>query len=187
MELIADLIKLILPAGLVLYAMYLAVRAFIHKEIQQMQSLVQTSRNELEIKKTELSLKNKEQMLPIRLQAYERMCLFLERISPHQLILRLNNSEFSVGLFQQILIQEIRNEFGHNLSQQMYMSDEAWIWIKKAMEETILFINNSALELNEDSNGLELAKKILENSHHLQIDTTRDALQFLKNEIRQFF
>ncbi len=191
MELFLELIKILLPAALVLYAMFLVVRSFVSKEIQQTQAIqeaqLKQKQIELDLKQKEVELKNKEQTLPIRLQAYERMCLFLERISPAQLIPRMNNQEFSVGLFQQILIQEIRNEFAHNLSQQMYLSDEAWLLIKRAMEETILLINNSTMELNEDAPGIELAKQILGNVREHGINPSGDALQYLKEEMRQFF
>lgn len=180
MELLTELVKLIIPAGIVLYAMYLVVRSFVNKEIEQ-------AKIQLALKQKEVDLKNKEQTLPIRLQAYERMGLFLERISPAQLIPRVNKPEFTVGLFQQVLIQEIRSEYGHNLAQQMYMTEEAWNLIKRAMEETILLINNSMIDLDEDGPGIELAKRILINSREHDINPTAEALSFLKTEVSQLF
>ncbi len=191
MELISELVKLLLPAALVMWAMYLTIRSLSQKEITTARSFfenqAQIREAEREIQDKELQLKNREQVLPIRFQAYERMCLFLERISPAQLVPRMNNPEFSVGLFQQVLLQEIRNEFAHNLSQQMYMSNDAWLWIKKAMEETVVMINNSATSLDEDAPGIELAKRILENARDHDWHPSQDALLFLKEEIRQFF
>lgn len=191
MDVIIEIIKILLPAGLVLYAMYLVVRSFVYKEIQEAKAASETDQQrqlaELQLKKQEVELKNKEQILPIRLQAYERMCLFLERISPAQLIPRLNNQELNVGLMQHLLIQEIRNEFAHNLAQQIYISNDAWLMVRKAMEETILLINNSSLELADEAPGYELSKKILENAHQLGINPTEDSLNFIKDEIRDLF
>lgn len=187
MELLIELLKLLLPAGLVLYGMYLTVKSFVNKEISALQEQVKLKQTDALIAQKEVELKNREQTLPIRLQAYERMCLFLERISPAQLIPRLNNPEFSVGLFQQILIQEIRNEFAHNLSQQIYISNEAWLYITKAMEETILFVNNSTVELNEEASAVELSVRILNNAREFNINPTEDALRVLKAEVRQLF
>jgi hypothetical protein len=186
-ELFADLLKILLPAGLVMYAMYLTLRSFTQKEIQQLEAERHIKLADLQSKKLEVELKNKEQILPIRLQAYERMCLFLERISPAQLIPRVNNPEFSVGLYHQILLQEIRNEFGHNLSQQMYISNEAWEITKKAMEEMIVLVNNSTLGLNEEMSGVELSIKILTHSRELNLNPSADALDFLKAEMREQF
>jgi hypothetical protein len=190
MELLLDLIKILLPASLVLYAVYLVMRSFIDKEIQQLQTQtnlqLQIKQTELEIKQKDVEIKNKEQVLAIRLQAYERMCLFLERINPIQIIPRLNNPEFSVGFFQALLIREIRNEFSHNLAQQLYMSNEAWNLIVKATEEIIVLINNSTSNLNEEASASELSKQILTNVTEYNIRPTEIALDFLKNEARVF-
>jgi hypothetical protein len=115
------------------------------------------------------------------------MTLFLERISPSHLVPRLNNPDFTVGFFQQVLIQEVRNEFGHNLSQQIYLSSDAWLLIKQALEESILLMNNSAMALDENTDGVELAKKILTNVREHSINPTENALEFLKAEVRTMF
>lgn len=186
-----DLIKILLPAGLVLYAMYLVVRSFIGKELQQAQNqsnlALQLKQIDLNIKQKEVEIKNKEQVLPIRLQAYERMCLYLERITPIQIIPRLNNPEFTVGFFQALLIHEIRQEFSHNISQQLYVSNEAWNLIVKATEEVIVLINNSTTGLDEETSAFELSKNILKNVTEFNIRPTEIALDFLKNEARGIF
>ncbi|GAB4396005.1 MAG: hypothetical protein OHK0053_08400 [Microscillaceae bacterium] len=191
MEFWTELLKIFLPTALVLYGMYLVVLTFVRKELVQLEKSQATQLKmqeaELLLKQKEVELKNKENVLPIRLQAYERLVLYLERISPPQIIPRLNHPEFSVGMLQQLLIQEIRNEFTHNLSQQMYISEEAWMLIKKATEETILLINNSSVGLHEDALSLELAKKILENARAHGIYPTEEALVFLKTEVKGLF
>lgn len=191
MEFAIELVKILVPSAILLYAMFLVIRTFVNKEIQQLRentrAQVEMRQADMAIKQKEVELKNKEQVLPTRLQAYERMCLFLERISPTQLVPRVNNPEFSVGLFHQVLIQEIRNEFAHNLSQQMYVSDDAWLLITKAMEEMIVLVNNSMMGVNEDAPGWELGKKVLENVREHNIEPTKDALQFLKDEVRTLF
>ncbi|TAF66266.1 MAG: hypothetical protein EAZ55_06470 [Cytophagales bacterium] len=180
MELAAELLKIVLPAGLVLYGMYLTFKAFASSEIEKI-------KNERHLKIAEVALKHSEQTLNIRLQAYERLCLFLERISPANIIPRVSNPAMSVGLLQQVLNNEIRQEYNYNLSQQVYISDEAWILIKKATEETILLINNSTVGISEDAPAVELAKKVLENAIQLQLDLTQDAVQKLKSEVRALF
>jgi hypothetical protein len=173
MELVADLIKVLLPAGLVLWAMYLTVNSFIKKEILQ---------KELDIK-----FESSKILLPIRLQAYERMALFLERISPNNLLVRLSGRVTTVAEFQQLMLIEIREEFSHNLSQQVYMSDEAWINVKNAMNETVTLINLSSKELPAEATSLELSKRILELVLTKNITPSEDALKFLKQEMRDTF
>jgi hypothetical protein len=173
MELVADLIKVILPAGLVLWAMYLTVSSFIKKDLVQ---------KELEIK-----AETTKTLLPIRLQAYERMALFLERISPNNLLIRLNGQTPNVLSFQQLMLSEIREEFSHNLSQQVYMSDEAWTTVKNAMNETVALINLSAKDLSPDAPAIELSKRIFEIMMGKEVNPSDEALKIVKQEMRDSF
>jgi hypothetical protein len=171
-DVIIDLAKILLPASLVLYAAYLFVRTQIQKEI--------------EIRKLEIHGKGIETVLPIRLQAYERMTLFLERISPQNLLVRLN-AGMPAREFHQLLLQEIRSEFNHNVSQQVYMSVEVWELIKNAKEDLILAINEAASEVAPDAPSLDLSKKIFEKFLNKQVDVIGHALNELKKEIQRTF
>ena len=173
MEIVSDLLKILLPAAAVLFAMFLTVKAFLNKDLEK--------------RLVDIKIKNTEQILPNRLQAYERMCLFLERISPHNLVVRLNDPLYNVIQFQQKLLFEIREEFNHNLSQQIYMSDQSWALIRNSMEEVIAIINKSSIDLPQDGRSIELAKMIFENLIQRNEDPTTKALKYLKNEIRQVF
>ena len=173
MELVADLVKIILPAGLVLWAMYLTVSSFIRKDVVE---------KELTIK-----AETTKTLLPIRLQAYERMALFLERISPNNLLIRLNGQTPNVVSFQQLMLSEIREEFSHNLSQQVYMSDEAWTVVKNAMNEIVALINLSAKNLAPESPAFELSKRIFEVIMEKNVNPSDEALRVIKQEIRANF
>jgi hypothetical protein len=173
MELLIDLVKIVLPSALVLYGMYLTVKSFLSKDFD----------NQL----IKLKAKNTEVTLPLRLQAYERMSLFLERMTPNNLLIRLNDVNYNVGELQEILLFEIRQEFNHNLSQQIYMSDEAWQQIKDAIENLMAVINDCASELKKDEPSLQLVKKIFSKIIENQNDITSNALRFIKNEVRNYF
>lgn len=174
MELIiADFLKILIPAALVLYAMYLTVKSFLDKEFQQ--------------KALSLKSSDREVLLPIRLQAFERMVLFLERITPNNMLLRLNDSRYSAREFQQVLVHEMREEYNHNLSQQVYMSDESWAAVRGAMEEVIAMINQAADELPEDARSIDLSRVVLQKAIDRQLDPTGRALHRLKQEIRTIF
>lgn len=170
---ITDFAKILLPASLVLYAAYLFVRTQVQKEI--------------DLKKLEIRGKNIDTILPIRLQAYERMTLFLERISPQNLLVRLNTAGLPAREFHQLLLQEIRNEFNHNSTQQVYMSPEVWELIKNAKEDLILAINEASTEVLPDASSLELSKKIFEKFLNKQVDVIGHALNELKKEIQRNF
>lgn len=173
MDALLEFGKILLPAGAVLYAMYLVVKMFLSKEMEKIH---------LDIK-----VKNSEIVLPIRLQAYERVCLFLERITPNNLIVRLNSSDYTAVEFQHILLREIREEFNHNLSQQLYITDASWTLVKNAMEEIVMTINEAAGELNEDAKSLDLGKVIFDKTVQRQQQAVDFALQHLKEEIGEVF
>jgi hypothetical protein len=173
MELVADLVKIILPAGLVLWAMYLTVSSFIKKDIVE---------KELVIKAETIKT-----LLPIRLQAYERMALFVERIAPNNLLIRLNGRAENSLEFQQLMLSEIREEFSHNLSQQVYMSDQVWTIVKNTMNETVALINLSARDLSPNAPALELSKRIFEVILDKNINFSEEALRLIKQEIRENF
>ena len=173
MEMVYDLLKITIPAVLVLYSTYLMVRSYFSK---QMDELHLTLRH-----------KNQETVLPVRMQAYERVCLLLERITPNNLIPRVNEKEMTAGQLQAVMVSEIRSEMNHNLSQQVYMSDDAWIYVKSAVEQQISMIKESANELPGDATSLDLARKVFEKNMANQTDTISGALTFIKSEIRELF
>jgi len=173
MEIVADILKITLPAAIVLYAMYVTVTAFIRKGLTE--------------KKLEAQRLNIQTVLPIRLQAYERMCLFLERINPNNLIMRLSGTATSAIELQKILLQELREEFNHNLSQQVYMSHDAWERVRAAQQEVITLINQAAANIKADDAPIELSKKIFEKVVQENLNPTADALQFIKAEIQREF
>ncbi|MCF6295330.1 MAG: hypothetical protein L3J25_06540 [Flavobacteriaceae bacterium] len=89
--------------------------------------------------------------LPIRLQAYERMALFLERITPSKLLIRVSPISSSREDYESLLIRSIDQEFEHNLSQQIYLSDECWNIITAAKNATIQLIRKASLLEKTDS------------------------------------
>ena len=93
----------------------------------------------------------------------------------------------TAGQLQGLMVSEIRNELNHNLSQQVYMSDDAWIYVKSAVEQLISMINESANELRGEATSLDLAKKVFEKNVSNQTDTISGALGYIKNEIRELF
>lgn len=173
MEILSDLLKVGLPAALVLYAMYLTVSSFLKKSFDEKES--DTRRRQVEI------------ALPIRLQAYERICLFLERITPNNLLIRLSGNAANAIEFQALLLHDIREEFNHNLSQQVYMSLHAWERVRNAQQEVAILINQAAAGITPDAPPIELSKKIFELMIQENRNPTADTLKYIKEEIQQTF
>lgn len=173
MEALIEFGKIIIPAGLVLYAMYLIVKSFINSELDK--------------KRIEVRGQSIETILPNRLHAFERVILFLERISPNNLIVRLNNGNYTAKEFQQILLNEIREEYNHNVSQQLYMSEEVWELVKSAKEDLIVTINDSVSTLPAEATGVDLSKMIFERTIQKEPDPIQHALLSVKREIWETF
>ncbi len=124
-----------------------------------------------------------KQLLPLRLQAYERLVLFVERLDPNNLLLRLHIPGLSAVDFQEALLAEIRAEFQHNVTQQLYVSDVAWSVVRRLKEDTIALIRNGGSGLSATATANELIKILLahiaeqeENPYHL-------ALKAIKSEL----
>ena len=115
------------------------------------------------------------------------MSLFLERLSPGNLVLRLNSSNLTAKELQQRMVSEIREEFNHNLSQQIYMSDKSWSLIKNTVEDVIALINTNAEKLDEDAKSVELAKLIFNEIEKREVDPVAVTLSEVKSEIRDIF
>jgi hypothetical protein len=173
MEILIEFGKLLIPALLVLYAMYLTVKSVLEKDIEK--------------KEVDLKIKNYETILPLRLQAYERIALLLERITPNNIMLRLNKPGLSAKEFQIILVREIRDEYNHNLSQQIYIDDKTWVLVRKAIEDTINLINQSAMNLKEEARAMDLTKAVFADIMQNEVDSVEHALGQLKKEVSQFY
>lgn len=173
MDALIDLVKILVPASVVLYAVYLMVRSFIIKEI--------------ELRKLEVRSRSLETILPVRLQAYERMTLFLERTSPQNLLIRINAPGLTARDFHKMLLDEVRNEYNHNVSQQVYIGEGVWSLIKNAKEDLTMLINDASSQVPADGSSIDLAKRIFELALEKKVDPMGHALSELKREIQQIF
>jgi hypothetical protein len=171
MEILYEILKIVVPAALVLLASWIILRNMI--------------RNDQNTRRHELILQGARTVTPIRLQAYERIVLFLERISMESLLLRVSNPDMTAGQLQTALLSAIRNEFEHNLSQQIYMSPQAWEVVKNARSNTIKIINSEAEKIKSNAPAIVFSKILLEKVMELEKEPTRVAIDFIKSEISE--
>jgi len=165
-----DILKYTIPLALTLLAVYLLFHRFFRHEALKLES---ERRRALQ-----------KEVFPVRMQAYERIVLLLERISPNQLILRINRPGLNALQFQSLMIQTIRDEYDHNLSQQVYISSRAWELVRTAKEEMIRLINTAAGNIAKEAPAPELAGKLLEMHASLQHDPLSRAIETVKQEAR---
>jgi hypothetical protein len=169
MEVLQNILLITIPSLMVFLASFFAMRNLI--------------RNDQDKRRQELILQNSRTITPIKLQAYERIVLFLERISLESLIVRTNSPGMSAAQLHSALLNNIRSEFEHNLSQQIYMTQQAWEVLKNARSNTIKIINTEFEKAAENSNSLDLSRKLLERLMEIEKEPTRIAIEYIKNEV----
>lgn len=132
-----------------------------------------------------LHRENQKQSLPLRLQAYERMTLFLERISPGKLLVRTPPLSEDKKAYESLLVHTIEQEFDHNLTQQIYISDECWNISKAAKNGTIALIRKTVLKEDIDS-ASKMREMIL--TEIIEKGSPSDtALTAIKTEVEDLF
>lgn len=136
-------------------------------------------------RKQETRMKFSEETLPIRLQAYERVTLFLERMKPELMIMRLAQPNMNTVDLQQAILENIRSEYEHNLSQQIYLSSEAWAHVIAARQSMIQLVSTSASNEKPDAPYMEYATSLLEEYGSINDDPTSLAIKFLQEEVKE--
>lgn len=179
-----EIAKYVLPSLVVFLTAWLIIKSFVHTQDKR---YVAQLEHEQKQRLLEIKMGNQKSLLPVRLQAYERMALFLERISPGSLVLRLNQPGASILMLQSILVQTIREEFDHNVAQQIYISAKTWDLVKSSRDEMIKLVNSAAMILPPDAKSIELSKKIIELSVELSPLPSEIALSALKTEVKELW
>ena len=169
MELLKEILLISIPSLIVFLTAYLLIK----KSIE----------NDRERRRQEIILQNSRTITPVRLQAYERLTLFLERMSVESLIMRTNKQGMDAKTLHSTLLSTIRSEYDHNLAQQIYVSPQAWEVIKSARSNTIKIINTVAEKIPPTATGSELSKNLLEAVMEMDQEPAKVALVFLKKEI----
>lgn len=141
--------------------------------------------NEFNLRKFTLQKDLQKDAFPIRLQAYERMALFLERISPAKLLIRVQPTSSNKEDYESLLIANIEQEFEHNLSQQIYVTDECWSIINAAKNATIQMIRKASL-LEKTKTANKLREVILTDLMDKR-PPSNAALSFIKNEVSEMW
>lgn len=173
MEDILEIIKYTLPSLVVFLTVYYFLKKYFENE--------EKKRNQ------QVLLKSQDIITPLRLQAYERIILYLERISPENLLVRINKSGYSSKALQAELLNAIRTEWEHNLSQQLYVSHKAWEVVKNTKANIIKHINIISEKVKGDSPAMNLSKAILESLMDQEKVPSIDAINFLKDEMNKLF
>ena len=172
MDAIIEFLKFTIPGLIVFATSYFLIKAFFENEEKKRQAEYKSGNHKL--------------ITPVKLQAYERLIMFLERISLDSLLVRVMEPSMTVERLQSALLMTVRAEFEHNLSQQLYVSVKTWNTIRASKENVIRLINTVASTLDSKAPGFELSKRILDAIIVTEKSPVQTSIDLLKLEAEQF-
>ncbi|MCU4175939.1 hypothetical protein [Carboxylicivirga sp. N1Y90] len=144
-------------------------------------------KHNLKLKQIELASSLKKELIPNKIQAYERVTLLLERIHPETLILREQQAGLSNMQLHKQLLKSIRTEFDHNIAMQIYMPSKTWEYVTKARDEVSKLINTCSSQVQPNNPSMELAHKILEKTINETNYYITKAKEKLNNDIELMY
>lgn len=165
---ILEILKLAIPAIVVFLTAYYMLKTYLDKQLQ--------------LKSLEIRQSQAQTTLPLRLQAYERLSLFCERISLPNLLLRVRRDNMSAGELHLALLLAIQQEYEHNITQQVYVSAQLWEIIKLARDEAVNFVALVAEKVDTKANGRELAQALFHFLNQRETTAVEKALLAVKKE-----
>ena len=170
---LSEILKIAIPSLVVFFTALFVLKTVLQKENEN--------------RRLQIVLQNQKIITPLRLQAYERIILFLERISPNSVIMRLQTPNMTVQQLHKEMLVLIRSEFEHNLSQQLYLSVDAWEQIRNAKEKTVKLLNMCLDGMDQNENAIKYSQVIFEKLIEIEKSPTQEAIDFIKNEIKQLY
>ena len=130
-------------------------------------------------------IERKKHIDPMRIQAYERCIILMERIRPQALVMRIYKGGMNARFTQSEFVKTIREEFNHNMSQQLYISDNAWSLLVLAREEIVQLIQLCSQDLSDADSGGDFSQKLMSTYHLLEKSPIDEAIKFLKQEMNK--
>jgi hypothetical protein len=171
MEHFWELLKYTLPSLVLFLTIFFLMKSYL--------------KNRISLEGMKLQANKKSEMLPLRIQAYERLMLFCERINIEQLVYRLREPDMKVKGLQSILMIAVQQEFEHNLSQQIYASSNLWKIIELAKNEVLNTIVTTADKFDPEEDALSYSNALISGQSTGPIlDTAKEAL---RSEVKLLF
>ena len=171
--LLLDILKLTIAGIGVVYVAFYLLKPYLDKS-ERLQIL-------------ELKKASDNQTLPLRLQAYERVVLFVERINPSSLLLRLSGTSYSAAELHMIAVQEVSNEYQHNITQQVYVSSRAWAVVRRLKDDTVNLLNGTLRGLPENATGLDFSRALLTHLSQLEDSPYEMAGSMIRKDLEELF
>lgn len=173
MNTVVEILQLTIPGLIVFATAYFVLKNFLHNQLALRQ---------LEIKQNQQNITT-----PLRLQAYERLSLFCERINLPSLMLRTRQEAMNAAQFKATLLLSIQQEYEYNITQQVYVSDQLWEIVKIARDDSVNTVSLAAELVDNHANSIELAQAIVSILEKRGITAVDKALQAIKKETAILF
>jgi hypothetical protein len=171
MEHFWELLKYTLPSLVLFLTVFFLMKSYL--------------KNSISLEAMKLRAGKKSETLPIRIQAYERLMLFCERINIEQLVYRLREPGMKVKDLQSILMIAVQQEYEHNLSQQIYASSNLWKIIELAKNEVLNTIVTTADNFDRDEDALSYSNALISGKSSVPVlDKAKEAL---RSEVQLLF
>jgi len=168
-----DLFKILIPAS----AVVIVVQIMLKNHFDDVKSRDNLS----------MIREQKKDIRPLQMQAYERLILYLERLQPDNLMMRSQKPGMSSRALHSAILRSIRQEYEHNMTQQLYVSESAWKLVLMAKDEVTKLINLSASQVQENGSSLDLGNQMMNLVMKLEKMPTDVAIQGLKREFQSKF
>lgn len=170
MQVVLEILRYTIPSLVVFAGVYMLVKSFLTQQLER--------------ERLRVRLEAQSQTLPLKMAAYERASIFLQRISPESSIPRHSNmGTIPAMVLHHNLVEEIRIEFEHICSQQIYISIEAWANVIMAKEQTLTLYHRVLSRMDENSTNIDFAKATFELCSEENIYPSKIAQEFLNREV----
>ncbi len=172
LDFLLELLKLTIPGLVVFFTAWYLIREFLQKQVQ--------------LKQVEINQQARKTTLPLKLQAYERLALLMERIQVPNLVLRIRVDGTNAAALRIALLMAIQQEFEHNVSQQVYVSDNLWEIVKLARQEIEQIINGVAEQVDPKADSRVLGDALVMFWEKLEEPATSKALKAIRKEAAMY-
>jgi len=169
METALEILKYILPALIVFATVYFLMKRFLDAQYHT---------QVLKFKQDQL-----KNTLPVKLQAYERMAMFCERISLDNLSYRLSSQNIDAKSMSNAMLIAIQQEFEHNMSQQVYISEKLWEIISMAKNQMQNIVSTAAADPSVGTSPAALVQKAIDIQKEMGGSPVSTAKKAIKREI----
>jgi len=172
-NLLIDVVRMVIPAGIAIGASVATFKLLARKESEKHR-----------FDKQFLAFST---VMPLKLTAYERALLYLERINPNQLVDRCDPNYKSAKALHAAIMLEILMEYDHNIVQQLYISENAWDYLLTARTKVLQLMDEALTEQKEKATGFDLAKSIKEKYAEWESNPITQAIKVMKRDVLKLF